>query len=38
MSRASGVPDTAQRSRSNIPDLWKVIPVKVYLEDGKMSS
>ena len=38
MSQASSVPDMPQRSRDNIPDLLRPIPVKLAVKDGKISN
>ena len=36
MSQASGGPNTPQRNRNNLPDLLRVMPVRVSIKDGKI--
>ena len=36
MSRASGVSDTAQRNRDNVPDLLRAMAAKPSVPDGKI--
>ena len=38
MNESSGGPDMPQRNKDNIPDLLRAIPVKVSVEDGKISN
>ena len=37
MSGAVGGSDTPQRNWNNLPDLLRTIPVKLSIEDGKIS-